>query len=244
VQELALGYGGGVGAFLTFATAYNLDLDAMADEGAATIPAEVWSEAERFWDWSVEGLRNVHDLPKKTFIVCDSFKRMWRNSHPNIKAFWYEIEDAVRWAITNSGNTTECRGLRVRRDGAWLRIILPSGRALCYPAPQVSDDRSITYMGMNQYTRKWQRLGTYGGKLFENICQAVARDVLAHGMTLAEKAGYEIVLTVHDEIIAEVPDSPEFSVAGLAECMTTVPAWAVGLPLAAAGFETYRYRKD
>jgi len=99
-------------------------------------------------------------------------------------------------------------------------------------------------MGMNQYTRQWSRIKTYGGKLVENCCQGVARDVMAYNMPAAEEQDYSIVLTVHDEEITETPDSSEFSSEGLAAIMSTVPSWAEGLPLAAAGFEAYRYRKE
>ena len=99
-------------------------------------------------------------------------------------------------------------------------------------------------MGIDQYTRKWQRIKTYGGKLVENVTQACARDVLAASMPIIENAGYQIVLTVHDEIISETPDTLEFNTSHLSEMMATCPPWATGLPLAAAGFETYRYRKD
>ena len=85
---------------------------------------------------------------------------------------------------------------------------------------------------------------TYGGKLAENVTQAVSRDILAASMQGIEDAGYQIVLTVHDEIIAEAPDEEDFDAAALAAVMTSTPDWAKGLPLAAAGFETYRYRKD
>jgi DNA polymerase len=99
-------------------------------------------------------------------------------------------------------------------------------------------------MGVNQYSRKWQRLNTYGGKLFENACQAVARDVMAANMPRIEAAGYEIVLTVHDEVICEAPDTPEFNTEHLSQLLATNPVWAPDMPLAAGGFEDYRYRKD
>jgi DNA polymerase len=98
-------------------------------------------------------------------------------------------------------------------------------------------------MGVNQRTRQWSRIQTYGGKLTENITQAVARDVLAAAIPRIEAAGYQIVLTVHDEIVAEAPDEHSYSAEHLAALMATPPSWAEGLPLAAAGFETYRYRK-
>jgi DNA polymerase len=136
-----------------------------------------------------------------------------------------------------------CRHFKVRRDGAWLRVGLPSGRALCYPQPKVEDGK-LSYMGVNQYTRQWNRIKTYGGKLVENATQAAARDVLVHRMPAIEDAGYQIVLSVHDELITETADTPVREVAELSAFMATPPAWAPDIPLAAAGFETYRYRKD
>jgi len=102
----------------------------------------------------------------------------------------------------------------------------------------------ITYSGVNQYTRKWSRISTYGGKLVENWTQAVARDVFFSGMKRAYNAGYRIVLRVHDELVTEVPIDGGLSWQGLAECMATNPSWTTGLPLAAAGFDALRYRKD
>ena len=243
VMELALGYEGGVGAFLTFAAVYGIDLEEMAEDAAARIPKDVWGEARGMLEWTKKKKRSTFGMSDRAWLVCESFKRLWRNSHPETVAFWREIDDTVRQAIGSPGVTLTCRRLRVRRDGSWLRIVLPSGRALCYPSPRIDDKGRITYMGTHQYTRKWQRLHTYGGKLVENVTQAAARDVMAEGMLLAEDAGFEILLTVHDELITETPDSAAFTVRGLAHCMATVPDWAAGLPLAAAGYEAYRYRK-
>lgn len=270
VQELALGYQGGVGAFLTFAAAYGIDLEAMGAEAIAGIPATTAAEARDFMEWlygqdkktnpqhwidqgasaavareESEKHRKAkrHGLSGQAFIVCDSFKRLWREAHPATATLWRDIEDGVRAAILNRGDEFFVRKLRVRCDGAWLRIGLPSGRWLCYPSPKLDDD-GISYMGINQYSRKWERLRTYGGKLVENATQAVARDVLAGNMPAIEAAGYQIVLTVHDENITEAPDTPEFNHEHLAALMAAVPDWANGLPLAAAGFEATRYRKD
>ena len=103
--------------------------------------------------------------------------------------------------------------------------------------------KKLSYMGVDQYTRQWKRLPTYGGKLIENATQASSRDVFYHGAMLAEAAGYEIVMRIHDELICEVPDTDDFTAEGLAAIMAEVPPWAEGLPLAAAGYETTRYRK-
>ena len=99
-------------------------------------------------------------------------------------------------------------------------------------------------MGVDQFTRKWQRLSTYSGKLVENVTQGFSTDVLSHGIELAEAAGFEVGLSVHDELLTEMRDTGGSYLDGLKHCMTTTPDWAPGLPLAAAGFEGYRYRKD
>lgn len=243
VKELMLGYQGGVGAYITGAASYNIDLEAMAEGAYDSIPARILREAEDFLEWQLEQGRGQYGLSDKAFIVCDSFKRLWRESNPNIASWWKELEDTCRRAINRPGENFRSRKLIIRRDGAWLRIGLPSGRCLCYPSPRVDDDGKISYMGTNQYTRKWGRIPTYGGKLAENVTQAVSRDVLAWSMPRIEAAGYEILLTVHDEDITETPDTDEYSASGLAALMSQGEHWCADLPLAAAGFEAYRYKK-
>ena len=243
VMELAMGYEGGVGAFLTFSLAYGIDLEEMAAGAIATLPDDIYRDASGFYDWSVKQNRSTFSLSKEAFIVCDAFKRLWRFAHPMVSTMWKELEAAAVEAVEHPGVTIHCRMFKVRRDGAWLRIGLPSGRALCYPQPQVEDGK-LSYMGINQYTRQWGRIKTYGGKLVENCTQAVARDVMAANMQRIEDVGFAITLTVHDEIITEAPDEEMFNVGLLSDLMTTPNAWHAGLPLAAAGFEDYRYRKD
>lgn len=244
VQELALGYEGGVGAFLTFAAAYAIDLEAMGEQAIDAIAPAVLQEAVRALEWTKQQGRPTFGLSDRAWLVCDSFKRAWRYAHPATSSLWKDLEEAARLAVLDPRKTKTCRSLKLRRDGAWLRIALPSGRSLCYPSPQVDEAGKLSYMGVNQYSRKWSRLKTYGGKLAENVTQAVARDVLAANMPAIEREGYRIVLTVHDEIIAEAPGTPDYSADHLAGLMATNPSWARGLPLAAAGFESTRYRKD
>lgn len=242
-MELALGYAGGVGAFITFSLAFNIDLEAMADKAINVIPDATIREAKDFLEWQLGQGKGQFGLSDTAFIVCDSFKRLWREAHPAISSWWKELGNVCVAAVNSPGQTYTCRMHKIRRDGAWLRIMLPSGRYLCYPSPRVEEDGGLTYMGINQYSRKWERLRTYGGKLVENITQGVARDVLAASMQPIEDAGYEIVLTVHDEIISEAPDTDAYSHEHLAELMAAGCDWTDGLPLAAAGFESYRYRK-
>ncbi|MCX8005098.1 MAG: DNA polymerase [Burkholderiaceae bacterium] len=244
VMELALGYEGGVAAFLTFAAVYQMDLAAMAQAVAQTAPADALADADGVWQWAQKNRRTL-GLSREVYVACEVLKAAWRAAHPCTVALWKAAGDGVRAAIMNQGQTFSIgQHLKARRDGAWLRIRLPSGRYLCYINPAVDDDGSITYFGVNQYTRQWGRIKTYGGKLVENITQAVARDVLASNMQAVERAGYPIVLSVHDELLTEPMDSAAFTAQGLAQLMATAPAWAAGLPLSAAGFEAHRYRKD
>lgn len=285
VQELALGYQGGVGAFLTFANGYNIDLEGLAGSAYANLPAALVKESEGYLSWlygdqfkkpKTEEQKQAirYGLSTEAYIMCDVFKRGWREAHPNIATWWRELEESVRLAIENPGRAVPCRRVKAIRTSAWLRIVLPSGRSLCYPSPKLGGKcptcegtgklliegiehtcpdcdgeraaraNQISYMGINNYTRKWQRISTYGGKLAENITQAVARDILVGAMPRIEAAGYQITLSVHDEFITEAPDTEEFTAENLAAIMSTNPTWASGLPLAAAGFESYRYKKE
>ena len=140
--------------------------------------------------------------------------------------------------------------------GWWLKIELPSGRIMSYPgialsvATEIDEDTGkkrtstrIKYQGENQTTRQWGFQYTYGGKLTENIVQALCRDILAWSMPGVEAAGYEIVLSVHDELITEVPDTDDYTTEELCALMCDLPIWAKGFPLAAEGDCMYRYRK-
>jgi DNA polymerase bacteriophage-type len=230
-----------VGAFLTFATAYGLDLEELAQKARQGLPRPALQAAEGLYDFMLEK-KMTKGLPRDLWIAIDGIKQAWRMAHEATVDLWGELEQAARDAIEYPTMAFNVGHLNLRRSGNWLRMILPSGRSLCYASPRVEKDK-ITYWGVNQYTRKWSRIGTYGGKLAENACQAVARDVMAHGMLLAENAGYEIALTVHDELVTDAPDNEEYSAKELSALMSRNPSWAKGLPLAAGGFESYRYRK-
>ena len=118
---------------------------------------------------------------------------------------------------------------------------LPSGGYLSYPGARVHNG-VITYLGMNQYSRQWSRLSTYGGKLVENWTQATARELLVEGMLNAKALGYHIVLHAHDEAVAD--DAPDMPLDRFVRAMTKQTLWATGLPVVAKGFETDRYRKE
>lgn len=243
VMELGLGYEGGVAAFLTFAAVYDMDLDQLADAVHLTASKDALARGYGMWEWAQKKRRTL-GLTASVYVACEVLKHAWREAHPATTSLWRDVGDTVRQAIRNPGVRFTVRALVIQRDGAWLRIRLPSGRVLCYLQPKIEEGEQITYMGVNQYTRRWSRIKTYGGKLVENITQAFARDVLGQNMGMIEATGYEIVLSVHDELLTETPDTEGYSHDELACLMSRVPHWAKGLPLAAAGFETTRYRKD
>lgn len=243
VMELMLQYEGGVGAYVTGAATYGIDLEELAATAFATLPHREREEATKFLKWVMEQSKSIFGLSDDAFVTCDALKRMWRGAHPAISTLWPELKDAAIEAIENPGTVIAVRRFKFLREGAWLRIRLPSGSYLCYPFPKVVNG-VITYMGVNQYTRKWDRLTTYGGKLFENACQALAGDVMKENMPAIENAGYQIVLSVHDELLTEAPDTDDYNPEALSQLLSAPPVWAPDMPLAAAGFETYRYRKE
>lgn len=244
VQELALGYQGAVGAFVSMAGVYRIDLNELT-HALDTMEKAFYDKAAIAWS-KAEADGRTFELERPVYMVCHAFTHMWRGANPNTVQFWYDLERAVRKAIDKPGDGPQKVGrLTVARTGNWLRIRLPSGRYLCYPNPKVHPETGkISYKGMNQYTRRWQTIDSYGGKFAENVTQAVARDVFYASFIPAEAEGYEIVCHVHDELVTEVPDTGDFSADQLGEIMTVNPAWADGLPLAAGGYETHRYRKD
>jgi DNA polymerase len=244
VMELAFGYQGGVGAWVTFATAYSIDLEDMAVRAYPNIPKVAIEKSTEMRAWAKTKKMSDFGLSDRAWIVCDAFKALWREAHSNVVELWGDLETAMREAVIHPGQTYRAKGMPVRRDGSWLRIRLPSGRYLSYPGVSVDEKGKISYAGINQFTRQWCRVSSYGGKAVENVVQAASRDILAHGLVGAETQGYNPVLSIHDEIICEPPNRANFSVDGLAKIMSTNPEWADGLPLAAAGFEAYRYRKD
>lgn len=176
----------------------------------------------------------------------DIVKR-WRKSNQRIQDFWYTVEnysvETVQYGVVNA---LPC-GITFYRDADYLLVRLPSGRDLFYYHPEIATNDfgkpAVTFTGINQTTKKWERGQTYGGKLTENIVQAVARDLLCNAMTNLANAGYRINFHIHDEVILEVPEGWG-SLEEAISLMCTLPEWAPGLPLNAAGFESYYYMKD
>ena len=246
VLELAMGYGGGVGAFVTFARGYGVDLADMARSLQGSIPVSVLDDAERLYEWAYENKR-LGGLSHEVWIACDSVKRLWRNANTGIVKLWKTAGDACVKAIAEKGTRVPLvpeKNVYAQMRGSWLLLRLPSGRFLCYPAARAEEDgAAFSYLGMNQYTRKWGRINTFGGKIVENLIQATACDVLSSALFRVNAAGYKPILTVHDEVLTEAPDSPDFNHLNMEGLMAQAPEWGAGLPLAADGFDSYRYHK-
>lgn len=170
----------------------------------------------------------------------------WRAANPNIVWLWQEVEEATLEAITTR-IPVRLRNLTFMFESGILFITLPSGRRLAYVKPGLGQNRfcgtSVAYWGIST-GRKWGRLETYGGKLVENIVQAVARDILVSGMRNVADAGHQIVMHVHDEIVIDEPKNSAFTVEDACQLMPRLSVWAAGLPLSADGYECGFYRKD
>ena len=171
---------------------------------------------------------------------------MWEPSKSAMVRFWRTVQDAARDAIKGKPRRLP-HGISFIREAGILFIGLPSGRRIAYVKPEIGENRfggkSITYMGMDQTSKKWTRLETWGGKLVENIVQAFARDCLAESIMKLDKAGYRVVFHVHDEVILDEPKDRS-SAQEVAELMGQPIEWAPGLPLNADAYECEYYRKD
>lgn len=171
----------------------------------------------------------------------------WRSASPHIVKFWYDVDSLVKEAITERRTTSYKYGIAFCYEKGMLFIRLPSGRRIAYVRPRLGVNRfgseSITYEGMDQTTKKWTRLETYGGKLVENIVQATARDCLAASMLRLDKAGYQILFHVHDEVIIEAPYG-KGTQEDVVEIMSQNEPWMKGLLLTADSYETEYYKKD
>jgi DNA polymerase len=203
--------------------------------------------------WISMGALYGFDLPRHQ---VNEIVNAWRAAHPAIcdwdTGLWKKLDDAARNAVQNPGKTFAAgEHIRFERWREWLRMELPSGGFLNYAAPAIMEDprrpgqTCVSYMGVNNYTKKWERLTTYGGKLSADATQATAREIMAENLPEIEADGFDVILLVHDEVVTEVWDVDSgHTVERLNALLSRNPAWAEGLPLAAGGFEAYRYRKE
>lgn len=181
--------------------------------------------------------------------------KQWRQANPNIVKLWYATEEAAIRAVQEQTTVKLAHGVAYRYEAGMLFADLPSGRSLAYANPGVKvetirpkdkepfEKLVLSFDGMDQVKKKWMRHRTYGGRLVENLVQAIARDCLAESLTRLDSEGYDIVMHVHDEAVLDVPTETG-SVEHVTAVMSRPISWAPGLPLAAAGFECEFYQKD
>lgn len=223
VAELALGYQGGVSAMRRMDTGHNLD------------------------DLSDDEVKGIVDR--------------WRETNSMIRDLWNIVDSAAVTVITNGGaqtirsETTDavitlaCE-LDVITGTRYMTILLPSGRKLYYPSPEIGVNRwgnpSVSYMGQNQTTKRWERVETYGGKLVENIVQAIARDCLAIAIENLEAQGLHVVFHIHDEVVIDTPAwaDEDTMLDTVTKIMTKPIPWAQALPLNADGWVDKFFKKD
>ncbi len=175
--------------------------------------------------------------------------KRWRKANPAIVKLWSDVEENAKHAVT-SKKTSKLRDLIFRYENNTLTIELPSHRKLCYVSPSIGANRwgmeSIVYYGINQDTKQWFPQETYGGKLVENIVQAVSRDALAWSLQNIKTEGYtDMVMTIHDEIVIEVPQqNADKHLENIQNIMSREIPWMKGLPLRVDGYVTPYYKKD
>ena len=184
--------------------------------------------------------------------LAERVVQTYRSRNDHVVALWRQLEQAALRAVEQPGLIVPAAAgrVRLRANGGFLWLVLPSSRALAYPSPSIEDRETpwhelrpqVTYLGVNSITRAWERQSAYGGRWTENVVQAVARDLLAAAMLRLERAGYPIVLSVHDEIVVEVTEGYG-SVQEFEAIMCQLPDWAAGCPVAAEGWRGLRYGK-
>jgi DNA polymerase len=177
----------------------------------------------------------------------------YRETHDRVVAFWHESANAAMEAVATPGSVVTfgaLRNLKFTKQGAYLYLVLPSRRALIYAAPKIEEQKApwgdmvegVTISAVNGYTRKWERQRMYGGLWVENIVQAVSRDLLKEADLRVEQHGYEVILDVHDEVVAQAPIG-HGSVEEFEKLLEMTPEWAKGWPIKAEGWRGERYRK-
>ena len=175
----------------------------------------------------------------------DGLVKSWRQANNNIVKYWYAVENAAKKAVSKRQPSALCN-VKFHVESGILFITLPSGRKLSYIKPKMELNKfgreAISYEGIGE-NKQWCRMSTYGGRLVENITQAVARDCLADAMLRVDKAGYKIAMHVHDELVITSPVG-KGSLEEVCDIMGQPISWAEGLPLRAAGFEANFYIKN
>lgn len=252
VAILSLGFEGGAMALLKMAKNYQLDIGEAHDNVMASATEENLERAEAAW--KARGKKS--GVAKRQWLTAELIKRAWRQANPGVVGMWRRCEEAAIEAVNSPGSIVTAGRLKYRKSGSWLFCQLPSKRTIAYAFPKVVQKElpwkgqggetlfqdGLVFWGVDSFTKKWSQQDLYGGLLFQNAVQATARDIMAEGMIRVEQAGYDMIITIHDEVVAEA-DIGFGSPAEFAALMAEAPEWADGLPIAADAWEGTRYRK-
>lgn len=251
------GFGGGVDALARMARSYHIDMEvAFPSLWESAAPEDREQADERHADVLAKG--NNDWLPRKAWQACWLTVRAWRRANKPIVDMWSEFHSAAWHTMEEKGVDFPVGKVVFRREGGFLWLTLPSGRKLAYPTPATenlevpwSDKRlpvaqrehkdMLTVLAFEK--GKSTRYPFYPGLAFQHAVQAIARDLLANGMHRVETAGYPVVMSIHDEVISEIPDGAG-DVDRFTDLLSELPAWAAGIPLLADGWSGYRYRKS
>jgi DNA polymerase len=251
---LGLGYQGGIAAFYKMCTIYGVSLAPIAQQIINSATPDELDKAEFVYaGYAKEALKSeVECFNKEEGLCADIIKQRWRVNNDQIVQFWTDINILVIKAVNEPaiGHTNaNYPNLEFKVEDDFLYCILPSDRKMAYYKPQIenrtnkfgSTKETFTYVGIDSTTKQLYREHTYGGKLTENIVQAIARDVMVEGMFNIKNYGLDIVLTVHDEILSEGMN--DINLEEVKECFIRQIKWAPDLPLDAEVWKGYRYRK-
>lgn len=258
VQELALGYQGSVGAFIDMGDTYGVNpYDLSGPVMKATSPEQWDHTAVQYY----KKFTHKHGLQEREWTAIKIIVDNFRKANPAVVQSWWDYQDAAIQAVDQMGTIVSVVGGKVKyySDGRALWCVLPSNRMLCYPSPAIEQEvteyetdqgeikerirNKVVYYGTDSKTKQWRKQSLYGGHQCENIVQATARDLMVDRMFAVESCGYPIILTVHDEILSEPPDVPQYNDKHFEQVMSVLPSWAQGLPLAAKAWEDERYVK-
>ena len=258
VQELALGFQGGVGAYINMGANYNVNpFELSSPVERATSPEQWDATALRY-----EKAKNKSGLFEREWTALQILVDNWRAANPAIVQSWWDYQDAAVQAVASPGEIVYVANGKASyySDGRALWCVLPSKRLLCYASPELVTElvpytdkhgvertrtkRKVTVWSVDSKTRQWRERSLYGGLQCENIVQATARDLMVDAMFNVEAKGYEVVLTVHDELLTEVDENRDDLNADDFEALMSIKSEVYdGLPLSVGAWEDTRYVK-
>ena len=248
------GYQGGIGAFMKMAADYGVTPSMLGKAVYEAADSATWDATEALYEHAPD----KYGLGPKEWTAIKIIVKGWRAAHPKTVASWWAYQNAAIEAVGMPGQVVGVEDVAVSyySTGEYLFCLLPSGRCISYAQPYIKVEEvtrvnkegeeytrmesSVRFWGIHSVSKQWTCLGLYGGLQCENIVQAVSRDIMVEAMKRVERAGYPLILTVHDELLAEHPnpDVEEFE-----RLMSVVPSWCAGLPLAVKAWTDTRYVK-